>query len=221
VIEKRDSVDWAVKCFAKYGNPRPNNTPSSTFGKTGVLVNTMSRIGKKPVPVPKGVKVQVTGCKITVEGPKGKLEWEYRPEMTVVYDEPSQIITVSRPDDERLSRALHGTTRAMIVNMVVGVTQGYEKRLEIIGVGYLAAVQGKVLQLRLGFANELQVPIPEGIKVTVPDQQHIVIQGIDKQMVGHFAACVRAMRKPEPYKGKGVRYLGEPVRRKQGKAMVK
>jgi large subunit ribosomal protein L6 len=181
----------------------------------------MSRIGKKPVPVPKGVKIQLVGCAIAVEGPKGKLQWEFRPEVSVAYDESTQIISVSRQNDERLSRALHGLTRAMIVNMIVGVTQGYEKRLEIIGVGYLAAVQGKTLQLRVGFANELQVPIPEGIKVTVPDQQHIVVQGIDKQLVGHFAACVRAKRKPEPYKGKGIRYLGEPVRRKQGKAMVK
>jgi large subunit ribosomal protein L6 len=181
----------------------------------------MSRIGKKPVPVPKGVKVHVADCVINVEGPKGKLQWEFRPEISVAYDEKTQIISVARRDDERLSRALHGLTRALVVNMVVGVTQGYEQRLEIIGVGYLAAVQGKTLQLRVGFANELQVPIPEGIKVSVPDQQHIVIQGIDKQLVGHFAACVRACRKPEPYKGKGIRYLGEPVRRKQGKAMVK
>jgi large subunit ribosomal protein L6 len=181
----------------------------------------MSRIGKKPVPVPKGVKVLLADSTISVEGPKGKLSWEFRPEVKVTFDETTQIITVTRIDDERLSRALHGLSRAMIVNMVIGVTDGYEKRLEIIGVGYLAAVLGKVLQLRVGFANELQVPIPEGIKVSVPDQQHIVIQGIDKQLVGHFAAPVRAKRKPEPYKGKGIRYLGEPVRRKQGKAMVK
>ena len=181
----------------------------------------MSRIGKKPLPVPKGVKVQLAGRLLTVEGPKGKLEWEHRPEVAVTYDEPAQTLTVARHNDEALSRALHGTTRAVIQNMLVGVTQGYERRLEIIGVGYLAAVIGKVLQLRVGFANELQVPIPEGIKVSVPDQQHIVIQGIDKQMVGHFAASVRALRKPEPYKGKGIRFLGEPVRRKQGKAMAK
>ena len=105
--------------------------------------------------------------------------------------------------------------------MMVGVTQGYEKRLELVGVGYIAAIQGQVLQLRVGLANELQVPIPAGLKVACPDQQHIVIQGIDKQLVGQFAAEVRALRKPEPYKGKGVRYLGEQVRRKQGKAMVK
>jgi large subunit ribosomal protein L6 len=181
----------------------------------------MSRIGKKPLPVPKGVKVQLAGRSLSVEGPKGKLEWEHRPEVAVAYDESAQVLTVSRHNEEALSRALHGTTRAVIQNMIVGVTQGYERRLEIIGVGYLAAVIGKVLQLRVGYANELQVPIPEGIKVSVPDQQHIVIQGIDKQMVGHFAASVRALRKPEPYKGKGIRFLGEPVRRKQGKAMAK
>jgi large subunit ribosomal protein L6 len=181
----------------------------------------MSRIGKKPVPVPAGVKIQVADRTITVEGKLGKLQWEHRPEVTVAYDDQTKIITVSRRDDERQSRALHGLTRALLVNMIVGVTQGYERRLEIQGVGYLAAVLGQVLQLRVGLANELQVPIPEGVKVAVPDQQHIVIQGIDKQKVGHFAASVRAMRKPEPYKGKGIRYLGEAVRRKQGKAMVK
>ncbi|MEN6449215.1 MAG: 50S ribosomal protein L6 [Thermoguttaceae bacterium] len=181
----------------------------------------MSRIGKKLVPVPAGVKIQIAGRTITVEGPKGKLDWEHRPEVSIAFDEAARTIAVSRRDDERQSRALHGLTRALVVNMIAGVTQGYEKRLEIQGVGYLAAVQGKTLQLRVGLANELQVTIPEGIKVTVPDQQHIVIQGIEKQLVGHFAASVRALRKPEPYKGKGIRYLGEAVRRKQGKAMVK
>jgi large subunit ribosomal protein L6 len=181
----------------------------------------MSRIGKKPVPVPAGVKVQIADCTVTVTGTLGTLEWEHRPEVSVAYDEQAKLITVSRRDDERQSRALHGLTRALLVNMLEGVTKGYEKRLEIQGVGYLAAVQGKILQLRVGLANELQVPIPDGLKISVPDQQHIVIQGIDKQKVGHFAASVRAMRKPEPYKGKGIRYLGEPVRRKQGKAMVK
>jgi len=181
----------------------------------------MSRIGKKPVPLPDGVKVQVADHTITVEGPKGKLEWQHRPEVTVAVDAGAKTVTVTRHSDEREARALHGLTRAIIQNMVIGVQDGYEKRLEIVGVGYLAAVQGQVLQLRVGLANELQVPIPPGIKVGVPDQQHIVIQGIDKQLVGQFAAEVRAFRKPEPYKGKGIRYLGEVVRRKQGKAMVK
>jgi large subunit ribosomal protein L6 len=179
----------------------------------------MSRIGKKPVQIPAGVKVAIADHTITVEGPKGKLQWQHRPEVSVQLD--SGAVIVSRSDDERQTRALHGLTRALIQNMIVGVQQGYEKRLEIVGVGYLAAVQGQTLQLRVGLANELQVPIPTGLKITVPDQQHIVIQGIDKQMVGQFAAEVRAKRKPEPYKGKGIRYLGEPVRRKQGKAMVK
>ncbi len=181
----------------------------------------MSRIGKKPVPVPAGVKIQIVDHVVHVEGPLGKLAWEYRPEVSVVYDAQAKTLTVARRDDQRQSRALHGLTRALLVNMIVGVTQGYERRLEIQGVGYLAAVQGRVLQLRVGLANELQVPIPDGLSVAVPDQQHMVIKGIDKQKVGHFAASVRALRKPEPYKGKGIRYFGENVRRKQGKAMVK
>jgi large subunit ribosomal protein L6 len=181
----------------------------------------MSRIGKKPVLVPAGVKIQIADRICTVEGKLGTLQWEHRPEISLAFDEASRTLTVSRRDDQRESRALHGLTRALLVNMVVGVSQGYEKRLEIQGVGYLAAIVGQVLQLRVGLANELQVPIPDGLKVTVPDQQHVVIQGIDKQKVGHFAASVRALRKPEPYKGKGIRYLGEAVRRKQGKAMAK
>lgn len=181
----------------------------------------MSRIGKKPIQVPDGVKLQISDHTISVEGPLGKLQWEHRPEIEVSYDAESKTVTVSRRDDERLSRALHGLTRALIQNMVVGVTAGYERRLEIHGVGYLAAVEGRELQLRVGLANELHLEIPEGLDVTCPDQQHIVIRGIDKQMVGQFAAEVRALRKPEPYKGKGIRYYGEQVRRKQGKAMVK
>jgi large subunit ribosomal protein L6 len=181
----------------------------------------MSRIGKKPVPVPDGVKVALADRVVSAEGPKGKLQWEYRPEVAIAQDAETKTLTVSRHSDERLARALHGLTRAMLQNMMVGVTVGYEKRLEIVGVGYLSAVLGDVLQLRVGYANELQVKIPAGLKVTCPDQQHIVVQGIDKQLVGQFAAEVRSLRKPEPYKGKGIRYLGEAVRRKQGKAMVK
>ncbi len=181
----------------------------------------MSRIGKKPVEVPDKVKVSLADRNITIEGPMGKLQWEHRPELTVSYDDKAKVIVVDRQDDQRQSRAFHGLTRALIQNMVVGVTEGYERRLEIHGVGYLAAIQDQVLQLRVGLANELQVPIPEGLDVTVPDQQHIIVRGIDKQKVGQFAAEVRALRKPEPYKGKGIRYYGEQVRRKQGKAMVK
>jgi large subunit ribosomal protein L6 len=181
----------------------------------------MSRIGKKPVQIPDKVQVRLSDRRVEVEGPLGRLQWEHRPEVSVSHDAAAKTLTVSRDSDQRLSRALHGLTRAMIQNMVVGVSQGYEKRLEIHGVGYLAAVQGQTLQLRVGLSNELQVPIPPGLNVTVPDQQHIVVRGIDKQQVGQFAAHVRSLRKPEPYKGKGIRYLGEPVRRKQGKAMVK
>ncbi len=181
----------------------------------------MSRIGKKPVPVPGGVQVKIDGRTVVVEGPKGTLNWEHRPEVSVRFDEEARQVVVTRNDDQRQSRALHGLTRALVQNMVVGVTDGYERRLEIHGVGYLASLAGKTLQLRVGLANELQVPIPDGVEVTVPDQQHIVLRGIDKQKVSQFAAEIRARRKPEPYKGKGIRYMGEAIRRKQGKAMAK
>ena len=181
----------------------------------------MSRIGNKPVAIPDGVKISVSGSLVTVEGKLGKLEWEFRPEVGVTVDDETKSVVVTRINDERQSRALHGLTRALIQNMVVGVTEGYEQRLDLVGVGYIAAVQNGVLQLRVGFANELQKPIPAGLDVACPDQQHIVIKGIDKQLVGQFAAETRALRKPEPYKGKGIRYQGEAVRRKQGKAMVK
>jgi len=181
----------------------------------------MSRIGKKPIVVPDGVKVGIGECHVTVEGPLGRLEWDHRPEITVVYDQQTKTIVCTRDNDERLNRALHGMTRAMIQNMVDGVTKGYERRLELIGVGYIAAVQQNRLELRVGLANELHKPIPPGLQVACPDQQHIVIRGIDKQLVGQFAAETRALRPPEPYKGKGIRYYGEVVRRKQGKAMAK
>ena len=181
----------------------------------------MSRIGKKPLPVPANVKIDIAGRVVTVEGPLGKLSLEFRPEIAVAFDPQTRSISVTRRSEERLPRCLHGLTRALLLNMIVGVTRGYEKKLEIVGVGYIAAVQKDVLQLRVGFANELQKPIPPGLKVTCPDQQHVLIKGIDKQQVGQFAAEVRALRKPEPYKGKGIRYDGEVVRRKQGKVMAK
>jgi large subunit ribosomal protein L6 len=181
----------------------------------------MSRIGKIPVDVPANVKVAVADRTVTIEGPLGKLDFEHRPEVSVKFDDATRKLVVERRDDERFSRALHGLTRALIKNMIAGVTQGYEKQLEIVGVGYLAAIQKDVLQLRVGLANELQVKIPGGLKVTCPDQQHVHVKGIDKQLVNHFAAAVRALRKPEPYKGKGIRFVGEAVRRKQGKATVK
>jgi len=139
----------------------------------------------------------------------------------VAYDQETKTVIVTPHNDNRLSRALHGLTRALIQNMITGVSQGYQKRLEIQGVGYIAAVQGDTLQLRVGFAHEVHKIIPAGLTVTCPDQQHVQINGTDKQMVGQFAAEVRAVRKPEPYKGKGIRYEGEVIRRKQGKVMIK
>jgi large subunit ribosomal protein L6 len=181
----------------------------------------MSRIGNKPVPVLDGVKVNVQGRKVQVEGPKGKLEWEHRQEVSVQLDADKKQVVVGRADDERQSRAFHGLTRALLANMIFGVKNGYEKRLEIIGVGYQAALKGKMLHLRVGLANELVKEVPVGLTVTVPDATHIVIQGCDKQLVGQFAAEVRSLRKPEPYKGKGVRYQGEHIKLKPGKAATK
>ena len=180
----------------------------------------MSRIGKQPVPVLDGVKVSIDGCTITTEGPQGKLQFEHRPEISLEIDEENKQILVSRGNDERMSRALHGLTRSLIHNMVVGVKEGYEKRLEIVGVGYGGTVQENQLALRVGFANEIKKAIPSGLDVTCPDQNHVVIKGCDKQQVGQFAAEVRAVRKPEPYKGKGIRYDGEYVKIKPGKTAV-
>jgi large subunit ribosomal protein L6 len=181
----------------------------------------MSRIGKKPIPIVDGAKVSVNGRTVEIEGPKGKLSYEHRPEVSVSIDDSANVVAVNRENDERPSREFHGLTRAIIANMIEGVTKGYEKRLEVVGVGYLAAIQGDKLQLRVGFANELQQTIPKDLNVTCPDQTHIVVQGCDKQKVGQFAAEVRSLRKPEPYKGKGVRYQGEQVKIKPGKSATK
>jgi large subunit ribosomal protein L6 len=178
----------------------------------------MSRIGNKPVSIPDGVQVAVDGRNVTVEGKLGKLHYEHRPEVAITVDEQAKQIAVSRQAEDRRSRAYHGLTRALLQNMMVGVTQGYEKRLEIVGVGYLAAIDGDTLQLRVGFANEIHKKIPPGLDVICPDQTHVVVKGCDKQKVGQFAAEVRAVRKPEPYKGKGIRYQGEQVKIKPGKA---
>jgi len=178
----------------------------------------MSRIGKKPVPVVDGVKVSVANYVVAVEGPKGKLEFKHRPEVQVTVDEDGKNVTVSRDTEERTARELHGLTRAVINNMILGVKNGYEKKLEVVGVGYLAAISGTTLQLRVGFANELKKEIPAEIEVTCPDQTHIVVRGCDKQKVGQFAAEVRSLRKPEPYKGKGIRYQGEQIKLKAGKS---
>jgi large subunit ribosomal protein L6 len=178
----------------------------------------MSRIGKQPVAIPAGVKVAVANGTVKVEGPKGKLEFAYHPNMKVAAD--GTQLTVERPDDDRQNRALHGLTRALINNMVVGVTKGYEKKLKVEGVGFQAAAKGKGVELTVGYANRIYHEPPAGVTVAVPDPTTIVITGADKQVVGQFAADVRASRKPEPYKGKGVRYDGEVVRRKEGKSFA-
>ena len=181
----------------------------------------MSRLGKKPIAVPANVKFALQGRTIVVEGPKGKLEWAHRPEVSIKFDEAAKQVVVSRENDERPARAFHGLTWALVKNMVQGVATGYEKKLEIIGVGYQAAIKGKTVSLRVGLANELVREIPAGPTVTCPDATHIVIQGADKQRVGQFAAELRSLRKPEPYKGKGIRYQGEYVKIKPGKAATK
>ncbi|MBI1832795.1 MAG: 50S ribosomal protein L6 [Planctomycetes bacterium] len=178
----------------------------------------MSRIGKQPVVIPAGVKVQVDGSTIRVEGPKGKLVLTAHASMKVASD--GKAITITRPDDERLSRSLHGLTRALINNMVVGVTKGYEKRLKVEGIGYQAKVDKKAVVLMVGYSNPIVKAPPEGVTVECPDVNTIVIQGADKQKVGQFAAEVRATRKPEPYKGKGIMYEGEKIRRKEGKSFA-
>jgi large subunit ribosomal protein L6 len=178
----------------------------------------MSRIGKKPIPIPDGVQVKIEGNHVSIAGKLGKLERAFRPETPVALSKDGKLVVVSRINESRQVRAYHGLTRALIKGMIDGVTQGFEKKLEIVGVGYLAAVQGTCLQLRVGFANEVQKPIPQGLEVSCPDQTHIVVKGCDKQLVGQFAAEVRATRKPEAYKGKGIRYDGEYVKIKPVKA---
>ena len=176
----------------------------------------MSRIGRKPVPVPNGVTVTVNGPAITVKGPRGELSRKLHPDMQVKVENGN--VTVDRPSDEDRHRALHGLTRSLIANMVEGVTQGYKKQLEITGVGYKAEVKPFGLQLALGYSHPVEYRAPAGIKLTAPQPTAVVIEGADKEKVGQVAAEIRALRKPEPYKGKGVKYQGEQVRRKAGKA---
>ena len=180
----------------------------------------MSRIGKQPVVVPAGVKVRLDNGTIYVEGPKGKLELAPHRAMKVVYDESKKSVIVTRPDDERLNRSLHGLTRSLIANMVEGVTKGYEKRLKIEGIGYQARMDKKKLVLTVGYANAITMTPPEGVTVELADPTTIIVKGADKQKVGQFAAEIRATRKPEPYKGKGIRYENETVRRKEGKSFT-
>jgi large subunit ribosomal protein L6 len=176
----------------------------------------MSRIGKAPIPVPTGVDVTLAGRHISVKGPKGTLERDIPGEITVRQD--GDVLLVERPNDERQNRALHGLVRSLVNNMVVGVDQEFTKELEIIGVGYRAAAQGtSKLDLALGFSHPVSVDAPDGITFEVPTPNRIIVRGIDKEAVGQVAANIRKIRKPEPYKGKGVRYLGEHVAKKAGK----
>lgn len=180
----------------------------------------MSRIGQKPVVVPDGVSAKVENGTITIKGKQGELHLKYHARMDVAFDAAKKQVIVKRPDDQRENRALHGLTRSLINNMVVGVTTPFEKKLEIIGVGYQASVNGKNLDLQVGYANIVKLPIPPGVVCTLPDNTHIVLRSADKQAVGQFAAVIRKVRPPEPYKGKGIRYEGERVRRKAGKAFA-
>lgn len=176
----------------------------------------MSRIGRAPIPVPAGVNVQLEADgTITVKGPKGELTRTLHPAMTVAVAD--NIITVTRPSDEKAHRSLHGLTRSLVANMVEGVTNGYKKELEVNGVGYRAAKEGKKLVLNVGYSHQVIIEEIPGIAIEVPAPNKIVISGIDKQMVGQFAADVRAKRPPEPYKGKGIKYANEVIRRKEGK----
>jgi large subunit ribosomal protein L6 len=177
----------------------------------------MSRIGKLPVPVPSGVDVTIDGAVVTVKGPKGTLSHTVAAPITV--EKGDGVLDVKRPDDERLSRSLHGLTRTLVNNMVVGVTDGYEKRLEIVGVGYRVLSKGPTqLEFQLGYSHPIVFDAPEGITFTTEGPTKLGVVGIDKQLVGEVAAKIRKLRKPEPYKGKGVRYAGEHIRRKVGKA---
>ena len=175
----------------------------------------MSRIGRKPIEIPDGVEIDVKPGGVTVKGPKGELNQDVNRDMKVAIDDGT--LTVARPTDRGEHRALHGLTRSLIANMVEGVTEGFEKRLEIQGVGYRARLQGKALELSVGYSHAVAMPAPDGIEFEVPQQTEVIVRGIDKQLVGETAARIRRVRPPEPYKGKGIRYAGEHVRRKVGK----
>ena len=175
----------------------------------------MSRIGKLPIPVPSGVDVSIEGQSITVKGPKGTLSHVVAEPITVTHD--ADTLTVARPDDERESKSLHGLSRTLIANMVLGVTEGYVKPMEIVGTGYRVAAKGNDLEFALGFSHPVLVTAPDGISFKVETPTRFAVEGIDKQKVGEVAANIRKLRKPDPYKGKGVRYRGEVIRRKAGK----
>jgi large subunit ribosomal protein L6 len=175
----------------------------------------MSRIGKKPIPVPDGVTVSIGPGRVTVNGPKGELEQTVSARMEIVQEDGT--LTVTRPTDRGDDRAIHGLTRSLVANMVEGVTDGYEKRLEITGVGYRAKLAGKALELSVGYSHPVSISAPDGIEFEVPQPTQVIVRGIDKQLVGEIASQIRRVRPPEPYKGKGIRYAGEHVRRKVGK----
>ena len=176
----------------------------------------MSRIGKMPIAVPAGVDVKIDGSTVTVKGPKGELTRSFQPILTITLDGDTLLVT--RPDDSREAKSLHGLTRTLLANMVEGVSQGFRKKLELVGVGYRATLKGRDLEMLLGYSHPVAIKAPEGITFEVPSQTEIIVTGASKQQVGQVAAEIRAWRKPEPYKGKGIRYEGEYVRRKAGKA---
>jgi large subunit ribosomal protein L6 len=175
----------------------------------------MSRIGKKPITVPEGVTVSLGPGRVSVNGPRGELEQGVSTRMEIVQDDGTLV--VSRPTDRGTDRAIHGLTRSLVANMVEGVTQGFEKRLEIQGVGYRAKLAGKALELSVGYSHPVTIPAPDGIEFEVPQPTQVIVRGIDKQLVGEIASQIRRVRPPEPYKGKGIRYAGEQVKRKVGK----
>ena len=177
----------------------------------------MSRIGKQPIAIPAGVEVELKeGNTVTVKGPKGEMTRTFHPTMQISKEDGKVLI--ARPSDDKFERSLHGLTRSLLHNMVDGVTKGFSKKLEITGVGYRAQLQGNTLVLHLGYSHQIDMIPPEGIKVEVPDQNHIIVSGCDKQVVGEFAAKIRGKRPPEPYKGKGIKYSDEHIRRKEGKS---
>lgn len=178
----------------------------------------MSRIGNAPIELPSGVETTIDGNAVTVKGPKGTLTQSFDSRIGVSVEDG--VVTVERENDEREARALHGLTRALIANMVTGVSEGYKKELQMVGVGYRAALKGSTIELQVGFSHPISMEAPEGITFEVPENTKIIISGIDKQLVGQVAANIRAVRPPEPYKGKGIRYVDEYVRRKAGKAGV-
>jgi len=176
----------------------------------------MSRIGKMPVVIPEGVDVKINGQEVTVKGPKGTLVQTFHKNMTIKRE--GNTLVVTRPDDDKMNKALHGLTRSLLNNMMIGVTKGFEKQLEIVGVGYRAQKQGKKLVLTLGYSHPVEIDEPAGITIEVPAPEKIIIKGADKQAVGELAAKIRAKRPPEPYKGMGIKYVGETIIRKEGKA---